>query len=108
MNLNFGDMFKNLAGIKGQMETLKNRMAGMKITGEAGAGMVSVVVSGEGVLTDVKIDPSLLDAKNREMVEELIISATNEALRKAKEAMAHEIRSITGINIPGMENFFGG
>lgn len=107
--MNFMDLFKNLGNIKEQMEQIQQRMAKIQVTGEAGAGMVQVTMSGDGKVTNIHIDPGLVGPDGKDMLEELIISATNEALKKTKEAMAHEMKTLTGgMNIPGMEKFFGG
>jgi len=106
---NFSEMFKNLGNMKARAEELQQKMSRMLITGEAGAGMVKVTVTGDGNITNVKIEPDLLNPKDREMLEELLISATNEALKKAREAMAHEMKSLAGgLNIPGLDQMFGG
>ena len=106
--MDLGDLFKNFGELKGKMEEARKRMARMQITGEAGAGMVKVTVNGEGQLTDVKIDRAVIGPADNEMLEELILSATNDALKKAREAVAHEMRSMTGgLPIPGLEKLFG-
>ncbi len=94
--------------MKEQMEAIRLRVAKMSITGESGAGMVKITVNGEGTITNVKIDPTLLIPAEKDMLEELLISAGNEALRKAREAAAHELKSAAGLNIPGLEKLFGG
>ena len=107
-DFNFTDILKNLGGLKGQMEQLRERLSKMSVTGEAGAGMVTATVNGEGRLKDIKIDPALLKAEEKDMLEELIISAVNEASKKAKEAVSHEMRSIAGgLPMAGMEKIFG-
>ncbi|MBL8019046.1 MAG: YbaB/EbfC family nucleoid-associated protein [Leptospirales bacterium] len=105
--LNFSEMFKNLGSMKARAEELQHKMARLQITGEAGAGMVKVTVSGDGVVKNVKIEPTLLSPNDRDMLEELLIAAINEAQNKAREAMAHEMKSLTG-SIPGLEKMFGG
>lgn len=105
--LNFSEMFKNLGSMKARAEELQQKMARLQITGEAGAGMVKVTVSGDGTVKNVKIEPSLLSPNDRDMLEELLIAAINEAQNKAREAMAHEMKSLTG-SIPGLEKMFGG
>lgn len=118
-DFNFSDLFKNLGGdfgknlgglqtMKEQMEQAKERLAKMNITGEAGAGMVRVTVNGEGQVQNVHIDPALLTPNDKAMVEELIISATNDASKRAREAVAHEMKSaVGGLPIPGLEKLFG-
>ena len=104
---NFGDVFKNMGALRGQMEQMRERLGRLRITGEAGAGMVRVTVNGEGQVQNIEIDPGLLRAEEKDMLEELIISALNDASRRARESAAHELRNMAGVNIPGMEQLFG-
>ncbi len=111
-DFNFSDLFKNLGknlgDMKNQVEQMRERLSRMSITGEAGAGMVKVTVSGDGQVKNVDIDPALLVPDEKAMVEELIISALNEANRRAREAVSHEMKNVTGgFPIPGMEKMFG-
>ena len=105
MVMNFSEMFKNLGQMKARAEELQTKMARPQITGEAGAGMVRVTVNGEGTVLKIQIEPNLLNPKDKEMLEELVISATNEAVKKSREAMAHEMKSLTG-GIPGLDEMF--
>lgn len=106
---NFADMFKNLSGLQGQVEEIRKRVARIHVTGDAGAGMVRVEANGEGVILNIHIDPDLMTPEGKGMVEELVISATNDALQKAKEAAAHEMKHVMGgLNIPGLDKLFGG
>ncbi|MBE7439895.1 MAG: YbaB/EbfC family nucleoid-associated protein [Spirochaetales bacterium] len=102
MNFNFQDIFKNMGEWKGRMEEIRARVARMQITGEAGAGMVRVQVNGEGLLLKVEIDRAIFGEQDTELLSELIVSATNEAQKKARDAMAHEMSKVTA-GIPGME-----
>ena len=99
-NMNFSDLFKNLGGMKSKMDEAKRKIERITVTGEAGAGMVSAKMDGSGKLTSVTVDERLLDAKEKEMLEELITSAVNDAQSRMKEAVAHEIRSATGMDMP--------
>lgn len=108
MNFNFAEILKNIGGIKEQVEAIRERVSKMHITGEAGGGMVVVTVTGEGVMTNIHIDRELLGPDGKEMVEELVISAVNDAMKKAKEAMAYELKKSAGLNIPGIDKLFGG
>lgn len=101
---NIGDIFKNLGGMKEQMDQLKERVSRLRITGEAGAGMVRATVNGEGSLLNVEIDSDLLKPEEKDMLVELIVSAVNDAGTKAKEAAAHEMKGMMGgLPIPGLE-----
>lgn len=106
--MDLSEMLKNFGDVKAKMEEARKRMARMQITGEAGAGMVKVTVNGEGLVTNVKLDRSALGPEDNEILEELIISAVNDASKRAREAMAHEMRGLTGgLSVPGLEKFLG-
>lgn len=94
------DQIKDTVGrmkeMKKQMATIQKRIALIRVSASAGAGMVDVTVSGDGIVTDVKINKQLFEGDDMKMLEDLILSATNEALKKSKDAMAHELKSVTG------------
>ena len=103
-----GDFGKNLGEMKQNVDQARERLSKMQITGEAGAGMVRVTVNGEGQVQNVDIDQALLSPNDKAMVEELIISAVNDATKRAREAVAHEMKSVAGgLPIPGLEKLFG-
>lgn len=105
---NMSEMFKSLGGLKGQMEDVRKRMARINVVGEAGAGMVKVTLDGDGNAVDIKIEPELLKPEEKDMLEELLLSAFNEAGNKSREALAHEMKGLTGgMNIPGIEKLLG-
>lgn len=107
--LNFAELFKNFSGMQSQIEEVKKRLSRLRVTGEAGAGMVRVTANGEGDVTGINIEKDLLTPEGLDMVEELIISATNDAIKKAREAAAHEMKSALGsMNLPGLDKLFGG
>ena len=107
MNINIGEMFKNLGGIKEQMENVQRRLGEMRVTGEAGAGMLRITLGGDSSVKNVDIDEALFAEKDKAMLEELIISAFTDAQKKAQESVSNELKNATGINmIPGMERFF--
>ena len=106
---NFKDMFQNLGAMKEQMDQIRERVGRLKISGESGAGMVRVTVTGEGTVLDINLDPELLNLPSKAMTEELIVSAVNDAMKKSREALAHEMKQLTGgLPIPGLEKLFGG
>ncbi len=103
--MNFSEMFKNLGQMKAKAEELQAKMARLQVTGEAGAGMVRATVSGDGNLVKIQIEPNLLNPRDKDMLEELVISAVNEAIKKSREAAAHEMKSLTG-GFPGFDEMF--
>jgi len=102
-------LLKNAGPLQEQVEEVKNRISRLRVTGEAGAGMVTVTVTGEGKIVDAKIDPNLLNEDEFKMLEDLFIAAANNALEKSKEAVSHEMKSITGLaNLPDFNELFKG
>jgi len=100
----------NLASIMKQVQKLQARIAEMKeelaereVEGAAGGGMVRVVVNGRQEVLAVEIEPEALE--DREMLEDLVTAAVNDAMRKSKALMEEELSKITselGVNIPGL------
>ncbi len=108
MNFDFNEIMKNMGGVKEQMKNIQDRLENMEITGEAGAGMVRIIVNGNNNMKNIDIDPNLLTKDEKDTLEELIISAFIDAKKKVSESVAHEMKSATGgISIPGLERFLG-
>ncbi|MGH7051381.1 MAG: YbaB/EbfC family nucleoid-associated protein [Acetobacteraceae bacterium] len=94
---------KNLAGLMKQasemqerMQELQTRLGTMECEGNAGAGLVRVVLNGKGELRRVSIDPKLATAEDREMLEDLLVAAHAEAKRQIEAATAEEMQKLTG------------
>ncbi|MCB1156444.1 MAG: YbaB/EbfC family nucleoid-associated protein [Leptospiraceae bacterium] len=103
------DTISKMRDMKKQMAAVQKRISLIRVTASAGAGMVDVTVTGDGNVSNIKINKELFEADDVKMLEDLIISATNEALKKSKEAMAHELKSVTGgIDPTKLSEMFGG
>jgi nucleoid-associated protein EbfC len=90
-----------------KMKEIQGELAKKSITGSAGGGMVNVTVNGQGDVLAVNIEKALITPDESQMLEDLIVSATNEAIRKAKELSKQELGQLTGgLNLPGLTNFF--
>jgi len=95
-------------GMMGKVQEMQAKMAQMQeeiensiVDGSAGGGMVTVSLSGKGELKALKIDPSLLSPDEKEILEDLIIAAHNDALVKAEATKAEKMQEITaGLPIP--------
>ncbi len=94
---------KNLAGLMKQASQMQERMqemqaklAAIECEGSAGAGLVSVVLNGKGDLVRVRIDPTLVEPLDREMLEDLLVAAHTEAKRKIEAVAAEEMQKLTG------------
>lgn len=90
------DQFSKMKDMKKQMAAVQKRIALIRVTASAGAGMVDVTVSGDGNVTNVKIKKELFEGEDVKMLEDLVLSAVNEAIKKSKDAMAHELKAVTG------------
>ena len=105
----FASLMKQAQGIQGKMAESKERLANLQCEGEAGAGMVRVTVAGTMRILACKIDPGLFQSGDKEMLEDLIVAATNQALEKLIEKQAQEMSAITGgLNLPGMSDVLAG
>ncbi|KKJ77883.1 nucleoid-associated protein [Kiloniella litopenaei] len=99
---------KNLAGLMKQAQQMQSKMAEMQealadleIEGAAGAGMVKVVMSGKYNLRSIKIDPSLVNADDVEVLEDLILAAVNDASSKVEATTQEKMQDVTGgLNLP--------
>lgn len=84
-------------------ERLQKQMGEMKIEASAGGGMVTVVVSGHKQLLSLKLDPEVVSKEDVEMLQDLIVAAMNDAHRKVDEALAGQIKGMTGgLGLPGL------
>ncbi len=100
---NLGNMMKQAQKIQAQIAKVQEELAQKTIEASAGGGMVTVVVNGKQELASIKIEPEVVDAKDVEMLQDLVAAAVNEALRKSQEMVSEEMRKITGgLNIPGL------
>jgi len=100
---NFGNMMKQAQAMQEQLAKIQEQAAAKTVEGTAGGGMVMVTANGAMDIVAVKIDPEVMKSGDVEMLQDLIVAATGEALRKAKEMMANEMKSITGgLRIPGL------
>lgn len=98
---NLGQMMKQAQQMQAKMAELQEKLAETEMTGAAGGGMVRVTVNGKGAMRAVKIDPSLLDPQDIEVLEDLIVAAFNDAKAKAEAHVAEEMQKLTGgLNLP--------
>ncbi len=98
---NLGQMMKQAQEMQSKMESLQAELGEAEIPGAAGGGMVSVVLSGKGEMRRVKIDPTLVDPGETEVLEDLIVAAHNDAKAKVEAYAAEEMRKLTGgLNLP--------
>lgn len=91
-----------------RMAEIQEDLEQKTVTAQAGGGIVEVTTNGKGQVQSVKIDPSVVDPGDVEMLEDLIAAAASEAFRRALEEMEREMRRVTGgLPLPGMGNLLG-
>jgi hypothetical protein len=85
------------------MEETKEELAQKEIKVSSGGGIIEIIINGQQEIKEIKIEPDVIDAKEKEMLEDLILVAVNESIRQSKELAAQEIAKLTGgINVPGL------
>ena len=100
---NMNNMIKQAQKMQEEMLKAQESLGEQVIEATVGGGAVSVKVNGKKELIELKISPDAVDPDDVEMLEDMVMSAVNEAMRKADEAAAGSLRSITGgMNIPGL------
>ena len=101
----FGNMMKQIKLLQQKMQKIQEELAEKTVEGSAGGGMVTAVVNGKQELLEIKIDKEVVDPDDVEMLQDLIVAAVNQALKKSQEMMNEEMSKLTGglgINIPGL------
>ncbi len=100
---NMGNLLKQAQEMQSKMGKIQEEAATKTVEASAGGGMVTIQANGAMQITKITIDPEVIKAGDSDMLQDLLVAATNEALRKAKELMAEEMKSLTGgMGIPGM------
>src|SRR5437867_1406046 len=100
---NMGNILKQAQAMQAQMAKVQEQAASKTVTGTAGGGSVTVTATGAMQLVGIVIDPEVVKGGDVEMVQDLVMAASNDALRKAREMMADEMKSVTGgLNVPGL------
>ncbi len=103
MSHNIGNIMKQAKKLQERMGQLQAEMEQKTVTATSGGGMVTVTVSGKGELVSLKIERDVVNAEDVEMLQDLILAAVNEGVRKAQEMAQSEMAKITGgLNIPGL------
>tara|TARA_Y100001960_G_scaffold316081_1_gene382515 strand:- start:2099 stop:2422 length:324 start_codon:yes stop_codon:yes gene_type:complete len=98
---NLGDMMKQAQEMQAKMAEAQEKIQAMQVTGASGGGMVEVTLSGKGDMRQIQIDPSLVDGDDKEVLEDLIMAAHNDAKSKAEELVQEEMSKVTGgLNLP--------
>jgi len=98
-------LFRQAQQLQEKLTSVQQELAGRTVEASAGGGMVTAVVNGKLEVVQVRIDPSLLDGRDLEMLQDLVVAAVNEGIRSAQKMTADEMGKLTGglgIKLPGM------
>jgi DNA-binding YbaB/EbfC family protein len=99
----FGDIMKQAQQMQERLAKLQEEAGKKTVEASAGGGMVTVVANGKQEILSVKIDPEVLGGNDRAMLEDLLVAVVNEALRKSRDVVAEEMKTLTGgLQIPGL------
>ena len=106
---NMGQMMKQAQKMQEKMAEIQAEVARTIVTASAGGGMVEVTSNGQGQIQSIKIDPEVVDPKDVDMLQDLILVAVNDAQNRAKQLMEEKMQKLTkGIPLPpGLSNMFG-
>ena len=97
-----GKLMKQAARMQQQMQEIQDSLAKRTVEGTSGGGAVKVVAKCDGTIGSVKIDPQALNPADAQLLEDMILTAANQALTQAKEISTAEMGKVTaGLNLPG-------
>jgi len=101
--MNMNQLMKQAQKMQQQMADMQEELAGKTQEVSSGGGAVKVTVSGEKKILDLTISPDVVDPEDVEMLQDLVMSAVNEALRQIEESANSQMSKLTGgLNLPGM------
>lgn len=100
---NMGNIMKQVQKMQKQMQKAQEELKEKTVQGSAGGGMVTVTANGHKEIIAVEIKEEVVDPEDIEMLQDLVLAATNDALRQVDELVAKEMGKFTGgLNIPGL------
>jgi len=105
--MDFNAIMKQAREMHEKMNKVQEELAEKTVTGSAGGGMVTVRATGKGDIIDIAIEDAVVDQSEKEMLQDLVTGAVNDALRKARELAKSEMSGLAGgVQIPGLNNMF--
>ena len=96
MDINPMELLKNFQNIQSKLSEMQEKLKEISVTGSSGGGMVEIQMDGSLSVTGVTIAPEVIDPKEREMLQDLVLAAFTDAVVKVKERMKDEASSVTG------------
>jgi len=103
MSRGFGGIVKQAQAMQQKMAKMQEEMEQLRMEASVGGGMVTAVVTGRQKLVSLKIDKSVVDPEDIDMLQDLVITAVNEAIKKSQDLQQEEMGKLTGgLNLPGL------
>ena len=107
MNKGLGALMKQVQEMQSKMAQAQAELEDVRVTGTSGGGMVTATMNGKQELLEIKIEPDVIDAAEKEMLEELVVAAVAQAREKATQAQQEKINEVTGgLPLPGLGGGF--
>ncbi len=101
--MNIQEMMRQAQKMKKKIETVQEEVGNKTVEGTAGGGMVVVTANGKNEIISVKVEAEVVNPDDVEMLQDLVVAATNQALSRAQEMMQAEVNKVTGgLGMPGM------
>ncbi len=92
----FSKILEQAQQMQGRLEKIQDELANMSVSGSSGGGMVTVEADGKGQITKVRVDPSIVNASDVEMLEDLLLVALRDAQQKSTDLAKQEMGKLTG------------
>lgn len=103
MGMNMQKMMRQMQKMQADLARVQEELGEMTVEGTAGGGVVTVVVNGHQDVQRIQIEPDAVDPEDVDMLEDLILAAVNDGIRKSRELSASEIEKVTGkVNLQGL------
>jgi hypothetical protein len=100
---NMNKMMKQVQKMQGDMVKMQEQLGEMTVEATAGGGVVKIVMTGKQEVKEITLDPEVLNPEENELVQDLLVAAFNEALRKSQELASEQMGKITGgLKLPGL------
>ncbi len=107
MKGNLGNLMRQAQQMQQKLARMQEKMAAETAEGQAGGGMVTAVVNGKHALISIKIEKDVINPDDADMLQDLIVSAVNQANTNMADRMQEEMSKITGgMNVPGLNGLF--
>ena len=93
---NYNDMMKKAQEMQKKMQEIQESLANLEVEGTAGGGMVKIIMNCKNEVKKIELDPSIIKEEEKQMMEDLIVAALNDAKNKAEEKSKEEMAKLTG------------